>query len=475
MPGYKKASTIDEVLQEVTVGALEPGDPRYVDTSTGRNMRGLKKLQAILETCDGGKNRFAKLAFTGPRGCGKSTELQLIESRIAHKCFPVHLAVDQTLQHACDLPELLLWTVIEVVEALAEQDVQVSKVLVDGVADWFAAKTLEHDQTMESVVGLETEGNAQTKLSFLGTGFKFLARLKSSLTASSERRENVSRQVRAYTPELLDKINLVLDDARYRLGKAGKPADLLIVQDNLDRLSRDGAIRLFFEAPDLLQQIRAHVVYTVPNALTLAPYSIGKVFQDVLTMPMIAVERRDSRADPEGIKSLTALVGARLQTDRVVASPDALVLLVRASGGSIRDLMRLLSQAALNAKIDGKAAIDGAASAEAVKNLRLDYERTLIADPNSYPRLVQVHRTKAPPTVSPKASADDAQREADYFSMLLFSGAVLEYNGDELWYDVHPVIRDAAPFKAALKPPKPTKKRAPPSGAGGGSRSGNRR
>ena len=37
-----------------------------------------------------------------------------------------------------------------------------------------------------------------------------------------------------------------------------------------------------------------------------------------------------------------------------------------------------------------------------------------------------------------------------FFSQLLFNGAVLEYNGADSWYDVHPVIEDIDGFRKAL-------------------------
>ena len=38
----------------------------------------------------------------------------------------------------------------------------------------------------------------------------------------------------------------------------------------------------------------------------------------------------------------------------------------------------------------------------------------------------------------------------ELFRNLLFNGAVLEYNGEENWYDVHPVIHAIDAFRKAL-------------------------
>jgi hypothetical protein len=42
-----------------------------------------------------------------------------------------------------------------------------------------------------------------------------------------------------------------------------------------------------------------------------------------------------------------------------------------------------------------------------------------------------------------------------FFNQLLTNGSVLAYNGEELWYDVHPVIQDSRAFREASTPAPP--------------------
>ena len=110
MSTFRKASTLQEVAGETEVQPLKQGDVRYVDLSAGRDTRDLSRLRLKLEDCVK-RGDFAKIAFTGHRGCGKSTELYRMEHALAQEFYSVHLFVDDSLLHAMEYPDLFLWIV----------------------------------------------------------------------------------------------------------------------------------------------------------------------------------------------------------------------------------------------------------------------------------------------------------------------------------------------------------------------------
>jgi len=125
--------------------------------------------------------------------------------------------------------------------------------------------------------------------------------------------------------------------------------------------------------------------------------------------------------------------------------------LAKMSGGSVRDLMRLVAYAANSARADGKPKIDTAAANEAVADMRLDYERLLVPGQIYYPLLAKIHQTKRDWFAD--VGQLNTQQLAVYrevFAGLLFNGAVLEYDGGENWYDVHPAIQEIETFREAL-------------------------
>lgn len=94
-----------------------------------------------------------------------------------------------------------------------------------------------------------------------------------------ERRTTVRQRLRNSGNELVDQVNLLVDHATAKLKEKGRPHELLIVQDDLDRLPSEVARRLYFDHGDMLKQLRAHLIFTVPIAMVLAPWPIGTVFE----------------------------------------------------------------------------------------------------------------------------------------------------------------------------------------------------
>ena len=74
-----------------------PAIPGYVAISEGRGTTELKELRLCLEDHSARENRFAAIAFTGHRGCGKSTELLRLEHVLEPRFTPLHLEVDESL------------------------------------------------------------------------------------------------------------------------------------------------------------------------------------------------------------------------------------------------------------------------------------------------------------------------------------------------------------------------------------------
>lgn len=449
---FVKAERLEQVAACVTLEPLESGDPRYVDTSKGRDTKELKKLRLHLGDTDASKNHFAKVAFTGHRGCGKSTELLKLEHDLSERFTCLHLYVDDNLIRDCDYTDLMLWLVDSLTREFADLGMPLDTGLVDDVVGWFAERTFEKVEAVKSELTLEAEAKGEAKAGFYWLSLKLLARLKSALVGSVERRKVIRQTLQSYSSDLIKRVNLLLDNAQSVLEKNGRTPDLLIVQDNLDRLPVEIGRRLFFDNGDLLKSLRAHVIYTVPIAMVLAPWNIDRVFPHTFTMQMVKTHKSDDQEFQPGLTALTALVAQRVNVDSIFTSHEVLHYLARNSGGSVRDLMRLVDYAQLSARVDEKKKIDEASAKEAVKKLRLDFERLLIPGQVYYPLLAQVHRTKGDGlTAEPLTKPEDVKAAREFFSQLFFNGSVLEYNGEKTWYDVHPAVWEIEEFKNAYK------------------------
>jgi len=93
------------------------------------------------------------------------------------------------------------------------------------------------------------------------------------------------------------------------------------------------------------------MIYTVPISLIYEPKreALPDVFKNVV-LPMIKIRERGQSWDqiyPEGIKSLIEVIERRVEIDKVFSSPDLVKKIVLKSGGSLRELMRLVQEACL--------------------------------------------------------------------------------------------------------------------------------
>lgn len=459
VPAFSAASSpaqnLGESAQQLQLEPLGPNDPRYTQLGPARGTKELTALETFLRSSARIPLAFAKCAFIGNRGSGKSTYLLHLEKQLEIEGVftPVHIELDPSLEADCDYTDLFLWMVDEIARLFQERGHPVDERALSQVTDWFAERTKTTTTDLKKEVGFTAEAEASS-----GAGipvifsFKLLARLKSMVVGSETSRKEIRQKLQNYGTELRERMNEFLDHAREVLKEAGKPDRLLIVQDNLDRIrSREAAQRLFDTGGDMLMDIRADVIYTAPLVLNLAPLDISRTVSHVFTMPNVKVRQINGKPYLPGIEGLIQLVGRRLSLDLVFENQKVVRYLAEKSGGSVRDLIRLLDGAQLGAQVDGKQRVDMASAKAAVRKMVVNFTRLLTPSSVYYPILVEVHRTKHEFKLAEgEATTERVMSARAFFAELIGNGSVLEYNGDDSWYDVHPAVCETQQFKDAF-------------------------
>ena len=137
---------------------------------------------------------------------------------------------------------------------------------------------------------------------------------------------------------------------------------------------------------------------------------------------MIKLREKDSEKTlPDGYDGMRQMVYKRAHP-RLFEKEELVDKLIGFSGGSPRELFKLIHYAFLRAKKDS---LDLAAVDAAIHDLATDYKR--IVDTEDYPLLREIDR------------ADGAERNSERIRHFLYHLIVLEYNG--FWRQTHPVIR----------------------------------
>lgn len=448
-----RVTTLKDVRWAADLRPLRPGDPRYLDLAPGHGSRAMARVRYNLEVAVDSpleeEDEGLKIVFTGHRGCGKTTELLRIEKEFADRYYPVHLSLDESLRQDLDYSLMLLWLVHGVADQFQRDGMPLPEALIELVGGWFATCAKVDIERLKATASASGSVSVGGGVGLLGLGLRALAQIKSEALGSLERRQEIRHTLQRYAGDLIDKVNLLLIEAREVLRRNGRPPRLLIVQDNLDRLHRDAARSLFIDTGDILKRLRAHFVFTAPVSLTLAPASINTVFARTFNLPMMKVAGKKGQDYQPGLDTLGALVEQRVDVG-LFQPADLVATLCRASGGSVRDLMRLLLRAAEHAAISGLTHIDRASVDRAIADTRVEFQGLLRPESYYFPRLAAIHQTKGDGCLSDHVP-DGAKAEDDRrcLAELLLNGSVLEYNGDDSWFDVHPVVRMLKAFTQA--------------------------
>lgn len=447
MIDYIPAKTIDEVQSAVDPHVPLRGgkdDPRYVDLSDFRGGQDLAMTIARrIQRAELAKPpQFYKQLVTGHGGCGKSTELLRLQHELEKQgYFVVYFDVEVELNLA-DLEYLdVLVTITEQVEAQLRTrlGVELDPKLSDDIAMWFAKVVLHREDRREVERTLETEFG-------LGVEFpkvliaKMLAAIKGVLKNTSATTREWRRELEPNLTVLLNHINALIHDAQKRVTQKGKKG-LVVIADGLEKIyprqvaigeqeTRGSHELLFVDHAQHLRAPDCHIIYTVPVSMLLK-VNIGRVFAYDL-IPMVKIWERDgvTPAD-QGRQALYEVIARRVDVSGIFESPGIMREFVVASGGHVRDLLRLVWYAA--DLTDDR--IIAAHVQQAVQRLVNDYD--LLIREEDLERLAMVHRERRIPN-------DDA------YALLRWNALVLEYQNGERWGDIHPAVQAAPTFKRAF-------------------------
>lgn len=319
----------------------------YIDFSS---VRGGEIVEELGQTIDLLSPEPTCQLFAGHIGCGKSTELWRLKNELEDQGF--HVIYFESFQD------------------LDMGDVDVSDILL--------AIARQTSESLEAI-GIRLQGGYFTRLlkeclDFLKTPIDMGAELKlpfllGKITAKTKESPHIRSDLRQYlepkTEGLLKAINQeLLEPAKAALQQRGKKGVVTIV-DNLDRIDNrrmaSGSTLpeyLFVGRGNQLRGLNCHVVYTIPLGLMFSNEREALTNRlgggtSPMILPMVPVKLPDGSDCSEGLDLLRQMVLARAFPDlppehrlnsiaEVFDSPETLDRLCRASGGHVRNLLRLL-------------------------------------------------------------------------------------------------------------------------------------
>lgn len=415
--------------------SLKVDDPRYVETAKARADRfekqffrtfGYDKISTNFEPPQSGKH----VLFFGHIGCGKSTELARLSRELHHpqRYWVVNVDLLALLDpHNVNYCDVWLAVAQKLTQQLDQDGVVIEPIVLKRLENWFTEQVLSNEQIKDFSAEMKAGGEVGGGMPFLG---KLFASFTSAIKTGSTHRETLRTVVKNTYGEFISALNQLFAAAVASLNSSGKGKQLLIVIDGADRFRQDDWKKFFVDEGNQLTQASCVVVYTAPMALKSSGDRLDNF--TTLVLPMVKLHEFDTDAKrPEAYKAMQQILLKRAHYSLFddIATVDKLI---DYSGGHLRDALRLLSYACIEADVTPLTAtvIDAAA-----KQLSADYRDRLETE-EQYKLLVEI-----------AANPENDSRSA-IITKLVESGALLEYNSGS-WRQPHPVVKLLHGYKKA--------------------------
>ena len=403
---------------------LAPEDPFNVDIDkVAPGARGYVWAERLADRVTL-SSRPAQVFFTGLTGSGKSTELRRMEALLESEKPRRLVALVDANEHVDLLGEIDVPDLLAALVHGAERAVLVAEGRdPDGaLTDSYTARLWNWLKQTDIELG---KGQLD-----IPAGPKLVAEMRSRPTL----RQRLRRVLNAHINRFLDGVREELRRLDERAKAASFDGGLVLVFDSLEKLR--GTSSTFTDVMASAERVfdpdAPWFDLPVPAVWTVPPSLVTTTRLTVDFLPMMKIRDRQTGARYEpGYDALHRIVGQRASADDLQDLLGAgyrahLEVLFDASGGYVRDLLRMLQDLAL---VSGKVTREEVLRAVA----SLHDELMRIVPTRSYPWLAQVGTEHSIATRD-----DDEKRLAD---RLIANNVVLRYQNRAPWFDLHPAAR----------------------------------
>ena len=406
-----------------------PTVPLYVDLTAVRGGESLAAALAVnIQRAD--TNHFLKQLISGHRGTGKSTELQrLVKNLREANYFVVYLDIENTLDLGdIEYQDVLVAIAQAVVRDALAAGIAMKSSLLNDLESWFDERILTDEQKRDFESLLKTDASVEGHVPFFA---KILASITAQFKSGSSQKKELRHKLEAQMSGFLDKLNVLIGQARDGAICSGK-VNLVVIVDGLEKMryykmpeGESSHTVLFVHHAAQLAAPNSHIVYTLPISLCFRE-SLKEEFPDEpILLPMVDTMHMN------GQQCLAELLHRRVAAS-VFDTTETIQKLIAMSGGSVRDLLRLVRSAC---PVSGDI-ITAKDAEKAISNFSNEYDRLLRE--GDIDKLREIDASRA------LYYDEDTGR-------FLEQRLVHEYRNGKVWYAVHPAVRRIKRYQDALK------------------------
>lgn len=381
---------------------------------------------------------FYKVFLMGRSGVGKSTEVTRLLREVKDKYVGIRFSVRKDLDPKnfapFDVILLMMILLCEETKKITGKDPQ--KQLVADLLGWYAdekeAVTTEIKSGFDAAAGIDTKGSWWDKA--VGA----FVSLKGSLSYSASRKqESVAYKLTRITP-LVETANAIMRNCRSLLYEHSKK-DWLFIGEEFDKFGvpPEKTIDLFLvHGNSIFQDLDTNLIFNMPLALAFGSRNnelptLAK--QVIFDTPVFTKERE---ANKDGMEFAREVVHARANAD--LFGTYQLDRLIVASGANLRDLFSMITEAALDARVEGSTTIETPHVDTVISKWiylfksklgTTQYDTVKVENQLKIDRLKSLYEGQDP----------TAELGDDVLGILLQANAVQEFNTQH-WFALHPLM-----------------------------------
>lgn len=419
----KRATTLKEIKQAFRYNDkyLSEEDENVYENLYSKKM---KKLEIDIEDSD---IHYDTFYITGQSGNGKSTAINHLKSRskyIKDNYDVRHLFANDIFDFSDDLTivDVLLMVGVSLVEgneSLQKKYLDELQKLKDFHVGKLEESTMEEKDTESK---LTSSVYAKGDVGFLSM-FKFGANLRQDYSSSERNRTLLRKLFIPNRKELLDLVNKIIKE--YNLMDDKK---LLLIIDDLEK--KNVSSELFTKHKELLEQLAVLKIVMIPVNFATS----GNVYKLILRLNKnpIGNDNEDKAAKQilENMKSLKSLIYKRIDNNFKYLLPDidnVVNKLIEYSGGNIRQLLRLISEASLSSRVNDGDDISEKDVDESIQDL---LNLIAIGTTSKISFLKYINTNHIPD-----------ENENEKFKESIADNTIFAYFNGTPWYEVNPVIK----------------------------------
>ena len=385
-------------------------------------------INDIFEACHD-PSLHNKFLLLGHRGCGKSTELNVLSRRFQENGFPVHTVqcareLDMTRPLYSDLMILMGDALIKIAK---EKNCEINKNLLSDLVHYW--DNIEEIKDKIEKYDLSASGGAGVS-GLLENILGLFLNVKGSVKLSDGVRKTYEKRIDDRIGEWISILTQIADLISETAGK--QP---IIIFEELDKLAdidaeqekKDKSWDLFFERPSALASFNFPVIFTFPIALSYEPrfHALQGYFQEEF-FPMIKVTSIENKKFENGYEAIRAIIEKR--ADENLFDENVEDYMIEKTGGALRDLFGAIRQSATYARRRGANSISMDDAVLALEEIQSEITRRI--EKKDYDFLKDIYNGNRKGISDRKALLG-----------MLLAGAVLEYNGTR-WCNLHPLVAD---------------------------------